>query len=257
MKKNIMIGGFLCIYTLSFSQVGINTSTPNATFDVAANSSSSSRPEGFIAPRLTGAQLKAKDAAYGVPQKGAIIYITEGLTAAETSTKTSNVISSGYFYFNGTEWVRFENVVRAPEMVTAFNAKGDPEPSIVLPSSPQSRLSFPVVNIAADPSIGSWNNTTSQYTVAKKGVYIISTGLKMENVNDFGACSIIIHGGNQVASSGAISSGGTGAAVQLSAMSSMILNPGDVIWIGASRNSNLSGFTAGYRTVNVIFSEIN
>ncbi|MFP3600101.1 hypothetical protein, partial [Chryseobacterium sp. SIMBA_029] len=81
-------------------------------------------------------------------------------------------------------------------------------------SSPPNKLSFPVVNIAADPSIGSWNNATSQYTVAKKGVYIISAGLIMENMNQFGSCSIIIHGGDQIASSSGISD----TAVQLSVM---------------------------------------
>ncbi|MFP3831729.1 hypothetical protein [Chryseobacterium sp. SIMBA_028] len=253
MEKKIMISVFLCAYAFVFSQVGINTSNPNATLDVVSTPAATSKADGFIAPRLTGAQLKAKDNVYGSDQSGAVIFVTEGLTVAETTSKTRAVVNAGYFYFNGTEWVRFIDMVRAPAVVVGFNASGNPEPNISLPSSPQNKLSFPIINIAADATIGSWNSAGNEYTVAKRGVYMISATLTMENMTDLGACGLHIHGGSQIASS----SSSSGSAINLSTNSSMILDPGDVIWIGASRNPNLSGFTAGYRALNIIFSEIN
>ncbi|WP_300685096.1 hypothetical protein [Chryseobacterium sp.] len=259
MKKKIMIAGFLWASALMFSQVGINTNTPSATLDVRVNAGLTSQPEGVMAPRLSGAELKAKDAAYGPDQEGAIIYVKEGLAAADTSVKTRAVIDPGYFYFNGTAWVRFENVVQEPEMVMAFSSKGNPDLGTVIPPFPENKINFPVVNIAADSSIGSWNSTTNEYTVYKKGVFLISGNLRMENITDFGACAIIIHGGSQLSTTSTPAGGSTSspAGIQVSNMASMILNPGDIIWIGARRNAGTSGFTVGARTINIIFSEIH
>lgn len=248
-----MITVFLCAHAFVFSQVGINTSTPNATLDVASTPGATSKADGFIAPRLTGAELKAKDSVYGSDQSGAIIFVTEGLAVTNTSPKTDAVVNAGYFYFNGTKWVRFIDVVRAPAVVVGFNASGIPEPSTAFPSSPQTKLSFPVINIPADTTIGSWTSSANQYTVTKRGVYMISATLTMENMTQFGGCGLHIHGGGQIASS---SSPGD-VSINLSVTSSMILDPGEVIWVGASRNSGVTGFTAGVRSVNIIFSEIN
>ena len=93
-----MIGG------AAYSQVGVNTAMPNATFDVMAIPADLTKTDGFIAPRLKGSELKAKDANYTAPQTGAIVYINEALTAANTTAKTVNVTTLGYFYFDGSIW---------------------------------------------------------------------------------------------------------------------------------------------------------
>ncbi|ANF49095.1 hypothetical protein A0O34_00330 [Chryseobacterium glaciei] len=93
-----MIGG------ATYSQVGINTATPNATFDVTAIPSDLSKTDGFIAPRLKGTELKAKDANYTLLQTGAIVYVTEILAPTDTTAKTINVTALGYFYFDGNIW---------------------------------------------------------------------------------------------------------------------------------------------------------
>lgn len=253
MKKKLLIAGAFCSSVGMFSQMGVNTTNPQATLDVVATPSVTTKADGFIAPRLTGSELKAKDNAYGNSQKGTIIYVTQGLVPGDTTQKTKGVITAGYFYFNGTEWVRFNDLARAPLTVTAFNASGNAEPGISLASSPENKLTFPIVNITADTTIGSWNGA-NEFTVLKKGVYLISAGIKMENITEFGGSGIHVHGGSQVASSASPASG----PIQLSTTTCMILNPGDIIWVGASRNSAvLSGFTAGYRSLNIIFSEIN
>jgi len=40
------------------------------------------KPDGLIAPRLTGDQLRAKDAGYLVAQTGAIVYVTDAVSTA-------------------------------------------------------------------------------------------------------------------------------------------------------------------------------
>ena len=122
MKKNttkIFIAAiFLTISGTAYAQegrVGINTSTPAATLDVTASPSISTRIDGFIAPRLKGSELKAKDGLYTTAQDGTIVYVTEALASANTSTKTANVTSIGYYYFDKTldsgsgQWVKVRN----------------------------------------------------------------------------------------------------------------------------------------------------
>lgn len=59
MNKNIILLGVLLTSTVVFSQVGINTEDPKATLDVMVNSKDISKPDGFIAPKLKGSELKA------------------------------------------------------------------------------------------------------------------------------------------------------------------------------------------------------
>ena len=119
MKKNttkIFIAAvFLTISGTAFAQqgsVGINTSTPAATLDVVASATDLTRTDGFIAPRITGDQLKAKDSNYTTAQDGAIVYVTA--VVASTSDKTTNVTSIGYYYFDKTQgtagrWMKIAN----------------------------------------------------------------------------------------------------------------------------------------------------
>ncbi|MDF2552532.1 MAG: hypothetical protein K0R77_1807 [Chryseobacterium sp.] len=103
MKKQFIFLSSL-ITGFTFSQVGINTEFPKATLDVIASPTDLSKTDGFIAPRLKGSELKAKDTNYAAPQTGAIVYVTEALMPADTSSKTLNVTAVGYFYFDGSIW---------------------------------------------------------------------------------------------------------------------------------------------------------
>ena len=112
MKKRIILLGALTLSSLIYSQVGIDTETPKATLDVAAKPSDLTKPDGFIAPRLTGMQLKAKDGLYNADQNGTIVYVTAPLdnssatasAADDVTAKTTNVTSIGHYYFDGTVW---------------------------------------------------------------------------------------------------------------------------------------------------------
>ena len=75
---------------------------PKATLDVVASATDGSTAEGIIPPRLTGDQIKGKDARYDAPQKGAIVYATAA--ASPTTTKTANITKEGYYYFDGSVW---------------------------------------------------------------------------------------------------------------------------------------------------------
>ncbi len=83
------------------AQVGVNTSTPAATLDVVGKPGEQTVPDGFIAPRLTRAQIIAKTI-YSSNQQGAIVYVTDA--SGTTNAATAKVTGAGYYYFDGTVW---------------------------------------------------------------------------------------------------------------------------------------------------------
>ncbi len=114
MKRKLSVMAILCCSVLVYSQVGINTQAPQATLDVTAKNTNGTTPEGLIPPRLTGNQVQAADAQYGVNQRGAIIYVTSPVTSP--GTKTANITSEGYYYFNGSLWQNL-SVSSAPSLI--------------------------------------------------------------------------------------------------------------------------------------------
>jgi len=80
------------------AQVGINTSDPQATLHVERRTDQT-KPDGIIPPRFTGDELRAKSAAYTSAQNGAIVYVTQAVTAT-TDPKTSAVLTKGLFVYD-------------------------------------------------------------------------------------------------------------------------------------------------------------
>ena len=83
--------------------IGSNAA-PNATLDVVASDiSDATVPEGIITPRLSLTELKAKDAAYGPNQTGAIVYVTNA--TGGTTDKTKYILSAPcHYWFDGSVW---------------------------------------------------------------------------------------------------------------------------------------------------------
>lgn len=112
MTKNLLLVSALALSGLAFGQVGINNAAPNATLDVSAKTTNGTRPEGFIAPRLTGDQMAAGDAQYTNLQTGTLVYATAGVSGTPVG-KTINVIAPGYYYYDGAasipRWMRVAN----------------------------------------------------------------------------------------------------------------------------------------------------
>ncbi|WP_426479216.1 hypothetical protein ACP3T3_07125 [Chryseobacterium sp. CBSDS_008] len=96
MKGKFLLLGSILVSFQVFSQVGINTPNPQASLDVVGKPASTNVFDGIIAPRITGAQLRAKT--YTKNQQGALVYITAADTAP--SGQTTEVTSTGYFYFD-------------------------------------------------------------------------------------------------------------------------------------------------------------
>lgn len=100
MKSKLLTLALLSAGFYLSAQVGINTGGPQATLDVVGFPSNTNKLDGVIAPRLTGAQLSAKN--YTAAQTGAIVYVT--VVEAAPAGQTAAVVSPGYYYFDGTKW---------------------------------------------------------------------------------------------------------------------------------------------------------
>ncbi|PKF74036.1 hypothetical protein [Chryseobacterium sp. PMSZPI] len=115
MKKKSLLPCLLLAQAL-FGQIGLNTNVPKSTLDVVAKTTDGSKPEGFIAPRLTGDQIKAGDAQYTTDQKGNMVYATSEVGIP--SAKTMNIQSEGYYYFDGKVW---QSMQSRPGLFTTYH----------------------------------------------------------------------------------------------------------------------------------------
>ncbi|MDY3318066.1 hypothetical protein PG637_01420 [Riemerella anatipestifer] len=104
------LGLGLAVYGQS-GKVGINTSNPEATLDVQPSSTNlaGSTNEGFIAPKLSKQRVAQTDA----PKEGTLVYVDNTSFTTIDGTKDARVTKiteKGYYYYNGTEWVKSTTV---------------------------------------------------------------------------------------------------------------------------------------------------
>lgn len=150
----------LVISMLSFTgfmvtaQVGINTSQAQATLDVVGSPANSKFLDGIIAPRLNGNQLRAKN--YTSLQNGAMVYVTAADIAP--AGQTINVTATGYYYFDGTKWVRTSEGTNVGTLTGFLSGNLSPlfTTTVTNPSTNPS-LAFNLTNAPANSIFG--NNT--------------------------------------------------------------------------------------------------
>ncbi|MRM84929.1 hypothetical protein LEQ04_00450 [Riemerella anatipestifer] len=107
------LGLGLAVYGQS-GKVGVNISSPRATLDVqpsATNSQGDAKTnEGILAPQLS----KTRVASIEAPVEGTLVYVIDDATKTNgaisnytgNDTKVAKITEKGYYYYNGTEWVK-------------------------------------------------------------------------------------------------------------------------------------------------------
>lgn len=174
LKKFLLFSLAFIALTTAFSQVGVNTGTPQTTLDITARRTDNTTAEGIIAPRLTGDQIKSKDAKYTVAQTGAIVYATEAVLAAP-SGKTANITTPGYYYFDGSLW---QKVAKASVVFTASLGSGvGTNNNATIPANAFNTVPLP--NVIRNLGGGVWNATNNIYRVPVSGTYLIKSTIRL------------------------------------------------------------------------------
>ena len=168
--KKFLFAVALLPSVLAFSQVGINNASPAATLDVTAKTTDGSKPEGLIAPRLTGDQIKSGDTKYTTAQTGTLVYATAAATTP--AGKTINITAPGYYYYD------------APNSVWQKVANGT-----------SAAASEPWYNVATNT--GATSNTQNIYQMGKVGIGTSAPATKLEVNNGTTAGAIKIVDGTQ------------------------------------------------------------
>ncbi|MDR1764396.1 MAG: hypothetical protein LBR64_10695 [Dysgonamonadaceae bacterium] len=131
---------------------------PKATLDVRKGGT---KADGIIPPVLTGNELKGNDSKYGTDQKGVIVYVTAA--ANPTTSKTINVTSAGYYYFDGSIWKKLQ----------------DTEPRQIVTQGVKTAVS---IQLTAEVNTdGAWTYT-EQYVDCPAGPQTIYVGVCYTNV---------------------------------------------------------------------------
>ncbi|WP_282628877.1 beta strand repeat-containing protein [Empedobacter sedimenti] len=107
MKKTLLSLSILSLGIISYAQVGVGTNDPKATLDIVGKPTDTTAPDGVIAPRIKRTELIAKNTIYTTAQTGAIVYVTDiAGTADAAGGKAVDVTAIGYYYFDGTKWIK-------------------------------------------------------------------------------------------------------------------------------------------------------
>jgi len=122
---------------------------PAATLDVVASApANASVPEGIIVPRMTKAQINAKQAAYTAAQTGAEVYITD-YSAPSISGYSDQIGCVGFAYWDGTQWVTncgavstYVSIVAQPKQFTFYETGTETETPLTVSASGSSALTY-------------------------------------------------------------------------------------------------------------------
>lgn len=192
--KLVMLVAMTTISAYSYAQVGINTSDPKASLDVVGNPTNTTKLDGFIPPRLTGDQLRAKT--YTTAQTGAQVYVTAA--DSNPSGQTASVKTPGSYYFDGTVW---KHVVGADNALpngtgTVIMINGVLQVAQEMSLRMQQDWIVPITNPSTIAPIGNITNklidnyngftgssTTNSFKVKDTGTYLIGMNFPIQNQN--------------------------------------------------------------------------
>lgn len=120
MKKIKIILALLC-FGFSFSQVGVNTPDPKATFDIAAKSTigTSTIPEGLLIPRVDRQKAQSMTGL----ATSTLIYVNNVSTGSQADNAV-NIDALGYYYFDGSVWVKFKSGSFGGKNTNIYNSNG-------------------------------------------------------------------------------------------------------------------------------------
>ncbi|PIF45511.1 hypothetical protein CLU96_2520 [Chryseobacterium sp. 52] len=178
MKRIIL--GFLLLSQLSFSQVGIMTSTPHPSALLELYSSN----KGLLVPKiaLTNSQDKIT---IPNPAEGLLVF-----NINTSGTPPLNVVAGKHYFWNGTDWISLPGTQTINNLITPkfCYVNSSSQQSINASSSADIVVTFPTATttIVNPDSLVSFDSTTNIFTVNITGLYELSAYI---NYNPKGSSS--------------------------------------------------------------------
>lgn len=242
----------LCGSLFFSAQVGINVIVPQATLDIKGKPTETNIADGIILPRLTGDQLKAKDASYTSAQNGSLVYVTEAVTSA--SAKTTLVTEQGMYFYDSIQGRWRKLITGVPLTVQAFNGQRRSLDFTTVSAGSFRTLDFPNVNISPTADIGSWDSAENKFTVNKAGVFTIFAGVQMYDVGANGTGAMTIVAGNITFGAGTVRTIDNGTySINCNGSFSGLLEVGDQIYLSANSGSN--SWHQGNTFLHIVYNE--
>ncbi|WP_449401338.1 hypothetical protein [Chryseobacterium wanjuense] len=122
MMKKLLSAAFVVVaYTTGFSQVGINTQAPTSTLDIVAKNATgtSQNVDGLLLPRVDRQRAQSMTS---VPAS-TLIYVNSVATGTQAGI-AANIDTVGYYYFDGTVWIKLNSGSTPQTMVNIYNSDG-------------------------------------------------------------------------------------------------------------------------------------
>ncbi|MET3537188.1 hypothetical protein [Chryseobacterium limigenitum] len=228
-----------------FSQIGINTANPQAMLEVVA------KPTFTANDKVLEVRNSVSYSLLNVKNNGNV-NIGKALKPNSLAGNVGDIlVSQG----PNTPPVWKKSIVDAPT-IQIFSAQRNTTSTTPVYSMQGRVLDFPTINTSPTADIGTWDSNTNVFTVNKKGIYHITTGMDAPGnfTNNSNLALFITTPNFYQTASGIIYPSGGGNNFSTNTILSVVLNPGDVIYISATSGS--STWYQGSSFLSILYSEL-
>ncbi|MGP2570707.1 hypothetical protein ACT4R9_08475 [Ornithobacterium rhinotracheale] len=156
--KYTAIISFNLFFSLSFAQVGINTTAPKATVEIQT-SKKENGIEGVLIPRVT--TQRAETMGEEVPES-TLVYITDGITGNNTA---SQIQGKGFYYFDTStkKWTKIGASTSTSNEVTLYSGDG------VLPTNRVVKMNGNNLSFEGNGNVGIGTSTPTEKLEISEG----------------------------------------------------------------------------------------
>lgn len=180
-KKSLLSIISLLVCNTIFSQVGINTTSPQSTLDIVAKNpaGTATATDGMLIPRVDRQRAQNMNAV----EISTIIYVNDYTTGSQTA-QAQNIDANGFYYYNGSVWEKINKTLLSYSIgsITQSFRSTDHDGWYLI--NGRALSSLPAVAQTAAAGLGM---TTSLYDASGR---TLKTKSSSENIGDTGGSNV-------------------------------------------------------------------